>query len=130
MSAFAHDRSSNILLSAALQAGQKGMIADSEKLFAKAIYLKEKNAGKGTEYATMLVSFADMFMDTGHFEKAEPLYVEALRIFGQSHGHDHLSIGLLMRSLAEACHQLGKEQENEDWILKSQQILKQHRRCS
>jgi hypothetical protein len=130
MSTFAHNRSSNILLNAALLAGQKGMLADSEKMFAKAILLKEKSAGRGTEYATMLVSFADMYMDNENAAKAEPLYAEALRILSSSHGDDHLSIALLMRSLSEACHRLGRENESHEWCLQAKKILKQHRRCS
>lgn len=130
MSTLAFNRSSIILLNAALLAGQKGLIADSEKLFAKAILLKEKCNGRSTEYATMLVSFADMYMDNRQAAKAEPLYAEAVKILSDSHGDDHLSIGLIMRSLAETCHRLGKEDEGKYWTEQSTQILKQHRRCS
>lgn len=130
MSTSAQNRSSNILLHAALHAGQKGMVSDSEKLFVKALNLKEKSVGKSTEYATILVSFADMYMDNGYVSKAEPLYAEALTLLAHSHGDDHLSIALLMRSLAEAYERLGKEKESFALCKQAKEILKQHRRCS
>jgi hypothetical protein len=69
-------------------------------------------------------------MDNENAAKAEPLYAEALRILSSSHGDDHLSIALLMRSLSEACHRLGRENESHEWCLQAKKILKQHRRCS
>lgn len=122
-----HTKPSFILLSAALQAGQRGMVADSDKLFAKAIYLTQQESNRGNDYATMLVRFADMCADHGRLEKAESLYKEALEIFEKSRGTDHLSAALLMRNLAEICDKLGNAIESRSWSCRASEILNKHR---
>lgn len=120
-------RSSSILLSAALEAAQQGYASDSDKLFAKAINLSEKAQGRNcADYAKMLVRYADICSDKGRTEKAEALYREALEIYEKTCGFEHISAGLLMRNLSEICHRLGKKADASDWRSKSLRILSNH----
>lgn len=124
---YTESRSSQILLSAALEAGHSGLHKDSDKLFDKAKTLGEKALGKSAGYAQMLIKFADMCADSGRIEKAESLYHEALPIFCYANGSEHLSIAILMRNLADLCKRQGKEADAEAWKRQSMQIMSKHR---
>lgn len=121
-------RRSQILLSAALQAVQQGLYADSDKLFCKARDLSEKTKGTNSiEHAGMLVRYADFCADNGRMPMAETLYKEALPIYLSAHGHDHMTGAIVMRNLADLCSRQGKESEAQDWMQRSIQILSKHR---
>ncbi|MBX9721576.1 MAG: tetratricopeptide repeat protein, partial [Candidatus Obscuribacterales bacterium] len=106
------NQAAQILFSAALEAGQHKMFAESDILFSKAVKL---NTGRNAaEQASLFVKFADHCWETGRYEKSESLYREALSLYQDFQGSEHIGTALIMRNLADICSKLEKKKEAEE----------------
>ena len=120
--------SSKILFSIAMEAENRRMFADADRIFSKAKAYGQKAQWNDTaEYACFLVRYADICIDTDRFARAEELFKEAVQIFCKLYGKDNLNTALAMRGLAEVMSKQGKQLDADDLLACARSSLSQYK---
>ncbi len=118
------NQATQIMFAAALEAAQHKMFAESDILFSKAIKMNNGNSEQtAPEKSSMFVKFADLCWEAGLYEKSETLYREALSLYQDFRGTEHIGTALIMRNLADICSKLEKKKEAEEFSYRSNSIL-------
>ncbi|MBK7418293.1 MAG: tetratricopeptide repeat protein [Nitrospira sp.] len=88
---------------AAMQAGetalQRGQYEQAEKIFSAAVHKAEEFGLHDRRVAVTLAHLAQAYSAQGKFVEAEPVYLEALKIYQDVHGENHLDVAAMLNNL-------------------------------
>ena len=76
------------------------------------------------DYATTLNNLAELYRNMGQYEKAEPLYSQALEIRKRVLGEGHPDYALSLNNLAELYKDMGQYEKAEPLYLQALEIRK------
>ncbi len=74
----------------------------SERCYLEVKNLSEKFSTSESDYATTLNNLADVYIETKQYDKARPLYQEALRLYTRTLGNRHIFYSNTLENLASA----------------------------
>lgn len=87
----------------AMQAGdaalQRGQYPEAERIFTAAVHKAEEFGLHDRRVAVTLAHLAQTYSAQGKFVEAEPLYLEALKIYQDVHGENHLDVAAMLNNL-------------------------------
>ncbi len=87
----------------AMQAGdwalQQGEYREAEQIFTVAVHKAEKFGRQDRRMAVTLAHLAQTYSAQGKFVEAEPLYLEALKIYQDMYGENHLDVAAMLNNL-------------------------------
>ena len=88
---------------AAMQAGdaalQRGQYQEAEQIFSAAVRKAEEFGLHDRRVAVTLAHLAQTYSAQGKFVEAEPVYLEALKIYQDVHGENHLDVAAMLNNL-------------------------------
>ena len=88
---------------AAMQAGeaalQRGQYGEAEQIFSSAVHKAEEFGVHDRRVAVTLAHLAQTYSAQGKFVEAEPVYLEALKIYQDVHGENHLDVAAMLNNL-------------------------------
>src|SRR5574340_674370 len=87
----------------AMQAGeaalQRGHYREAEQIFSVAVHKAEEFGRHDRRVAVTLAHLAQTYSAQGKFVEAEPVYLEALKIYQEVHGENHLDVAATLNNL-------------------------------
>ena len=87
----------------AMQAGeaalQRGQYREAEQIFTAAVHKAEEFGRHDRRVAVTLTHLAQTYSAQGKFVEAEPVYLEALKIYQEVHGENHLDVAATLNNL-------------------------------
>lgn len=86
-----------------MQAGeaavQRGQLVEAEQIYAAAVKKAEEFGAHDRRVAVTLAHLAQVYSTQGKFVEAEPVYLEALKIYQEVHGENHLDVAAMLNNL-------------------------------
>ena len=87
-------------MAAGQRALQKGAYSEAEHIFAAAVKKAESQYGPSDRHvAVALSSEAQAFTAQGRYVEAEPAYLQALKIYQEAHGENHVDVAATLNNL-------------------------------
>ena len=88
---------------AAMQAGeaalQRGQYQEAEQIFSAAVHKAEEFGRHDRRVAVTLARLAQTYSAQAKFVEAEPVYLEALKIYQDVYGENHLDVAAMLNNL-------------------------------
>lgn len=97
----------------------------------KALGVAEKDYGP--EHPRVAFSrhvLGELYFNKSQYVLAEPMYVQALRIFEKALGRDHLSVALVLTNMAELYLKMNRTGESASCLSRAQGIYSMHYKSS
>ena len=114
---------------AAMQAGetamQQGRYREAERIFSTAVRKAEEYGPHDRRVAVTLAHLAQAYSAQEKFVEAEPVYLEALKIYQDVHGENHLDVAAMLNNLGVLHRKHGQYADAQKLLMRALAIKEQ-----
>ena len=101
------------------QAVQEGNYAEAERIFKVAVQRAEEFGREDRRVAVSLTQLAQVYAGQGKHVEAEPLYLQALKIYQAVHGENHADVAATLNNLGVLHRMYGQYAEAEPLLTRA-----------
>jgi tetratricopeptide (TPR) repeat protein len=112
-------------MAAGQQAIQQGNYAEAERIYEAAVKKAETYGRKDRRVAVSLSQLAQVYAGQGKHVEAEPLYLQALKIYQAVHGETHADVAATLNNLGVLHRMYGQYAEAEPLLARALAIKEQ-----
>ena len=110
---------------------RQGNYEEAMVITQKALGIAEKDYGPEHPRAAFSRHIlGELYYNKEEYTMAEPMYVQALRIFEKALGRDHLSVALVLTNMAELYLKMNRVDESTSCLTRAQGIYSMHYKSS
>src|SRR5262245_61358111 len=106
-------------MAAGQQAVQQGNYAEAERIYQGAVKKAEAYGHEDRRVAVTLSQLAQVYAGQGKHVEAEPLYLQALKIYQAVHGENHLDVAATLNNLGVLHRMYGQYAEAEPLLTRA-----------
>ena len=106
-------------MAAGQQAVQQGNYAEAERIYQAAVKKAETYGREDRRVAVSLSQLAQVYAGQGKHVEAEPLYLQALKIYQAVHGETHADVAATLNNLGVLHRMYGQYAEAETFAKKA-----------
>src|SRR6476620_6702681 len=113
------------VMAAGQQAVQQGNYAEAERIYQVAVRKAETYGREDRRVAVTLSQLAQVYAGQGKHVEAEPLYLQALKIYQSVHGKTHADVAATLNNLGVLHRMYGQYAEAEPLLVRALAIKEQ-----
>src|SRR5690348_9802938 len=106
-------------MAAGQQAVQQGNYAEAERIYQTAVMKAETYGREDRRVAVSLSQLAQLYAGQGKHVEAEPLYLQALKIYQAVHGESHADVAATLNNLGVLHRMYGQYAEAEPLLTRA-----------
>jgi tetratricopeptide (TPR) repeat protein len=106
-------------MAAGQQAVQQGNYADAERIFLAAVHKAEEFGLQDRRVAVSLSQLAQVYAGQGKYVEAEPIYLQALKIYEGVYGENHADVAATLNNLGVLHRMYGQYAQAEPLLLRA-----------
>ena len=106
-------------MAAGQQAVQQGNDADGERIFLVAVHKAEEFGLEDRRVAVSLSQLAQVYAGQGKYVEAEPVYLQALKIYQTVHGEFHAAVSATLNTLGSHHRMYGRYAQAEPLLTRA-----------
>jgi tetratricopeptide (TPR) repeat protein len=112
-------------MAAGHQAVQQGNYAEAERIYQGAVKKAEQYGREDRRVAVSLSQLAQVYVGQGKHDEAEPLYLQALKIYQAVYGETHTDVAATLNNLGVLHRMYGQYADAEPLLLRALTIKEQ-----
>jgi len=106
-------------MAAGQQAVQQGNYADAERIFLAAVHKAEEFGLQDRRVAISLSQLAQVYAGQGKYVEAEPVYLQARKVYQAVHGGNHADVAATLNNLGVLHRMYGQYSQAEPLLLRA-----------